>query len=242
MRDRLGKCNRGGMASARSVSIITVALICGCLIVLSCAPVAAEKPSPAAIIVDQERREIRVRAVSHPSHLARSFVQPGHHAVVWEKGRAHYGALFASRASDHEVRTALLALGATPGENLTEATWNERKNPGSPAPDQRVEGTPVDVLVEWPGSGGAVPLSQLILERGKPASFDFRFAGNERYQKDFKSGCIVCDYSCPGGSIGNRNRTIRDEEKSGVTFTVNERLVPKEGTEVTVIFRPRPVH
>ncbi|HVT01760.1 MAG TPA: YdjY domain-containing protein [Thermoanaerobaculia bacterium] len=198
------------------------------------------RSSPGAPIeVDRGRKEVRVRAVAHPSHLSRFFVQPGHHAVVWEKGRAHYGALFESHASDHDVRAALLALGARPGENLTEATWNERKSSRSPEPDKRVEGTPVDVLVEWAGSGGAVPLSQLILEGGKPAAFDFRFGGNERFQKDFKSGCIVCDYSCPGGAIGNHNRTIRDEEKLGVLFTVNDRRVPKDGTEVTVIFRPR---
>lgn len=77
-----------------------------------------------------------------------------------------------------------------------------------------------------------------ILERGKPSSFDFRFGGNERFQKHFRSGCIICDYSCPGGAIGNRNRTIREEVKLGVIFTANERRVPKDGTEVMVIFRP----
>ncbi|HVT02469.1 MAG TPA: YdjY domain-containing protein [Thermoanaerobaculia bacterium] len=200
---------------------------------------AAQNSPGSPIEVDRARKEVRVRAVAHPNHLSRFFAQPGHHAVVWEKGRAHYGALFESHASDHDVRAALLSLGATPGENLTEATWKEGKNPRSPEPDKRVEGTPVDVLVEWPGSGGAIPLSQLILEGGKPASFDFRFGGNERFQKDFKSGCIVCDYSCPGGAIGNHNRTIRDETKLGVLFTVNDRRVPKDGTEVTVIFRPR---
>lgn len=200
---------------------------------------AQSSPPHSPIEVDRARREVRVGAVAHPSHLSRFFVQPGHHAVVWEKGRAHYGALFESHASDHDVRAALVTLGAKPGENLTEATWNERKNGRNPEPDKRVEGTPVDVLVEWPGSGGAVPLSQMILEGGKPASFDFRFGGNERFQKDFKSGCIVCDYSCPGGAIGNHNRTIREEEKLGVIFTVNDRRVPKDGTEVTVIFRPR---
>ena len=191
------------------------------------------------IEVDRGRREVRIKAVAHPSHLSRSFVQPGHHAVVWEKGRAHYGALFESHASDHDVRAALSALGAKPGENLTEATWNDRKNPRNPEPDKRVEGTPIDVFVQWPGSDGAVPLSQLILESGKPSSFDFRFGGNERFQKDFKSGCIVCDYSCPGGAIGNHNRTIREEEKLGVIFTVDKSRAPADGTEVTVIFRPR---
>ena len=120
----------------------------------------AQEPPSSAIEVDRERKEVRIRAVAHPSHFSRFLVQPGHHAVVWTKGRARYGALFESYASDRVVRAALVSLGAKAGENLTEATWNERKNARSGEPDRRVEGTPIAVLVEWPGSGGAVPLSE----------------------------------------------------------------------------------
>jgi len=227
------------MTTRRMVWLAAAAAV-GALILLFTVRRSAAQNSPrSAIEVDGARKEVRIRAVAHPSHFSRFFVQPGHHAVVWEKGRARYGALFESLASDHDVRAALLSLGAKPGENLTEATWNERKNARNPEPDKRVEGTPIAVFVEWSGSGGAIPLSQLILERGKPSSFDFRFGGNERFQKHFRSGCIVCDYSCPGGAIGNRNRTIREEVKLGVIFTANTQRVPKDGTEVTVIFRPR---
>lgn len=229
----------GTLTNRRTLWLGTIGVLGAATLLLTVRHSVAQDSARAPVEVDRVRKEVRVRAVAHPSHLSRFFVQPGHHAVVWEKGRAHYGALFESHASDHDVRAALLSLGAKPGENLTEATWYERKNARNAEPDKRVEGTPVDVLVEWPGSGGAVPLSQLILEGGKAASFDFRFGGNERFQKDFKSGCIVCDYSCPGGAIGNHNRTIRDEEKLGVIFTVNDQRAPKDGTEVTVIFRPR---
>ncbi|MEO6259726.1 MAG: YdjY domain-containing protein [Thermoanaerobaculia bacterium] len=227
------------MTTRQLLSLASVAVLGAVILLLPGRQGVAQSASRTSIETNPVRREVRVRAVAHPSHLSRFFVQPGHHAVVWEKGRAHYGALFESHASDHDVRAALVALGAKPGENLTEATWNERKNVRNSEPDKRVEGTPIEVLVEWPGSGGAIPLSQLILEGGKPASFDFRFGGNERFQKNFKSGCIVCDYSCPGGAIGNRNRTIREEEKLGVIFTANTQRLPKDGTEVTVIFRPR---
>lgn len=225
--------------TGRMLWFLGVGALASLIVVFSVRRGVAQKPPNSGIEVDRERKEVRVRAVAHPSHFSRFLVQPGHHAVVWTKGRARYGALFESYASDRVVRVALVSLGAKPGENLTEATWNERKNARSGEPDRRVEGTPIAVLVEWPGSGGAVPLSELILERGKPSSFDFRFGGNERFQKHFRSGCIVCDYSCPGGAIGNRNRTIREEVKLGVIFTANERRVPKDGTEVTVILRPR---
>lgn len=206
---------------------------------MTCSAVPAGEAPPPGLVVDRDRREVRIPAVAHPSHLSRFFVQPGHHAVVWQKGRAHYGALFESLVSDHDVRVALRALGGVAGENLTEATWNDRRKSESREPDKRVEGTGVDVFAEWAGSGGPVPLSQLILENGKPSRFDFRFGGNEGFQKDFKSGCIVCDYSCPGGAIGNHNRTIREEQQLGEIFTVNRGRVPPDGTPVTIVVRLR---
>lgn len=192
-----------------------------------------------ALQVDHARGEVRIAAIVHPGHLSRRLFQPGHHAVVWDKGRAHLGALFASRASDHDARAALASLGARPGENLTEEMWTARGDPRNPEPDKRVEGTPIDVFVEWPGSGGLVALGDLIAENGRRANFDFRFGGHERFQKDFKSGCIVCTYSCPGGAIGNRNRTIRDEENFGPIFTAVSRKLPPDGSAVTVVLKLR---
>ena len=219
-------------------------ILCACLaggmgLLFGASAGASPTPAASAMVIDRARREVRFPATAHPSHLSRWFVQPGHHAIVWEKGRAHYGALFESAVSDHDVREALRALGGIAGENLTEGTWNDRRDAASGEPDKRVEGTTLDVFAEWAGSGGAVPLSELILEKGKPAHFDFRFGGNERYQKDFKSGCIVCDYSCPGGAIGNHNRTIREEERLGEIFTINRQRVPPDGTSVTIILRLR---
>ena len=219
-----------------------VRCIAACAIVftgIARARISAAPVTGPLLTIDGPRREVRFRATAHPSHLSRFFVQPGHHAVVWEKGRAHYGALFESAVSDHDVRNALRAVGGVAGENLSEATWNARRDATSREPDKRVEGSAVDVFVEWAGSGGAVPLSQLILENGKESRFDFRFGGNERFQKDFHSGCIVCDYSCPGGAIGNHNRTIREEQRLGKIFTVNRARVPPDDTVVTVILRLR---
>ncbi len=182
--------------------------------------------------------EVRIQAIARPGNFSRRLFQPGHHAIVWNRGRSRFGALFESAASDLEVRAALRSLGAKPGENLSAKTWDARQDAGSAEPDKRVEGTPIDVFVEWNGSGGPVPLSQLILENGGAADFDFRFGGNERFRPHFKSGCIVCDYSCPGGAIGNRNRTIREEVKLGTIFKINEARVPAEGTVVTITLRP----
>lgn len=193
---------------------------------------------PKRRVIEVRGGEVRIQAIARPGHFSRWFFQPGHHAIVWSRGRSRFGALFESAASDLEVRAALRALGARPGENLSAKTWDARKNPRSTEPDKRVEGTPIDVFVEWNGSGGPVPLSHLILENGRAADFDLRFGGNERFRPHFKSGCIVCDYSCPGGAIGNRNRTIREEVRLGPIFKINEARVPAEGTAVTITLRP----
>jgi hypothetical protein len=189
-------------------------------------------------VIDRAHREVRITATVQPNAMERPFGVQGHHAIVWNGGRSKYWALFVSDVSDHDVRAALDSLGAHRGENLTPDSWNARENPVSREPDKRVEGSPIDVLVEWRGSGGRVPLARLLTEKGQAApSLDFRYGGNERWQKDFHSGCIVCLYSCPGGAIGNHAHPIRDSVRNGVVYaSVPERL-PEAGSKVTIILK-----
>lgn len=168
-------------------------------------------------VVDRARGEVRIPATVQPRAMERPFGVEGHHAVVWDGGRSKWWALFVSPVSDHDVRVALESLGARPGENLTAATWTARDDPDNAEPDKRVEGTPVQVFVEW--GGRRVALADVLAETGREhPALDFRYGGNERWQKEFHSGCIVCLYSCPGGAIGNRNKTIRDSVKQGVVY------------------------
>ena len=170
--------------------------------------------------------------------MHRPFGVQGHHAVVWRGGRARPWALFASDVRDRDVRAALNQLGAQPGENLTIESWTERENPRNPEPDKRVAGTPVDVFVEW--NGKRIPLSEVIVEKNRPAPLlDFRYGGNERFQAEFKSGCIVCLYSCPGGAIGNHSHPIRDYVRDGIVYEAREDKLPRSGTKVTIILKPR---
>lgn len=192
------------------------------------------------LVVDRAHGEVRFTATVQPDAMSRRFgsgVQ-GHHAIVWRGGRARHRALFVSDASDHDVRLALDSLGAKRGENLTEDSWNARNDPHNLEPDRRVAGTPVDIFVEWNGS--RIPLSDLIAEKGRPQpALDFRYGGNERFQKDFHSGCIVCLYSCPGGAIGNHAHAIRDYVRDGVVYTSLPQRLPPSGTKVTIILKPR---
>lgn len=191
-------------------------------------------------VADVAKKEVRFTAVVHPNAMDRPFGVKGHHAIVWKEGRAHSWALFVSDASDHEVRIALTRIGAKPGENLTPDSWNERDDPKNAEPDKRVAGTPLEVFVEWRGSKGRIPLALLIAEEGHAAPrIDLRFGGNEAWQKDFKSGCIVCLYSCPGGAVGNHAHPIRDYVRDGVVYSSIPSRLPPAGTRVTIIMKVR---
>ena len=207
-------------------------------IAVACAALAAQANAPRTI-VDIARGEVRFTATVQPQAMERPFGVKGHHAIVWKGGKSSSWALFSSDASDHEVRTALDALGAKRGENLTPDAWNAREDEKSREPDKRVEGTPVDVFVEWAGSK-RVPLAHLLSEKGHSAPLlDFRYGGNETFQKEFKSGCIVCLYSCPGGAVGNHAHPIRDYVRDGVVYASIPSRLPPAGTKVTIILKPR---
>ncbi len=210
------------MRSSLAISLLFLAL-----------PIYAAKP-----IIDRAHHEVRITATVQPHAMERPFGVQGHHAIVWNGGNAKHWALFVSDASDHDVRTALDSLGARRGENLTPDSWNARENPVNREPDKRVEGSSIEVFVEWRGSRGRVPLARLLSEKDRATpELDFRYGGNERWQKDFKSGCIVCLYSCPGGAIGNHAHPIRDSVRDGVIYaSVPERL-PPSGTKVTIILK-----
>ena len=193
-------------------------------------------PRPSSLVTDAKHREVRFTATVQPNAMNRPFGVKGHHAVVWKGGKSHRWALFVSDASDHDVRVALDSLGAKRGENLTPDSWHKREDAKSREPDKRVEGSRIGVYVEW--KNRRTPLGRLVREKHKTApQLDFRYGGNERYQKEFESGCIVCLYSCPGGAIGNHAHPIRDYVRDGVVYaSVPERL-PPAGSKVTIVLK-----
>jgi hypothetical protein len=199
--------------------------------ILALAVVALAQP-----IADRVHHEVRFTAVVQPEAMSKWLGGGvrGHHAITWRGGNAHEHALFVADASDHDVRLALDSIGAKRGENLTAASWTARNDAANHEPDKLVEGSTIDVFFEW--NGRRVPLSDVIREKGRAApQMDFRYGGNERWQKDFQSGCIVCLYSCPGGAIGNHAHAIRDYERDGVVYEAIPERLPPAGTRVTVV-------
>jgi len=192
--------------------------------------------SSAKPIIDRARREVRIPAVVQPHAMDRPFGVKGHHAIVWKGGRSKSWALFVTPVSDHDVRLALDSLGAKRGENLRPDTWNAREDPENAEPDKRVDGTKIEVFVEW--NRERVPLAHVLSEEGSAAPrVDFRYGGHEAWQKEFRSGCIVCLYSCPGGAIGNHSHTIRDYVRDGVIYASRPERLPRAGTKVTIILK-----
>lgn len=233
----------GGMQTDRGGARLMLTLVGGLALVLVfvatflMARARASESGTPPLEIDRARREVRLRARVQPNAMTRPFGVKGHHAIVWKGGRAAAWALFRAEASDRDVRAALASLGAVAGENLTAETWNERKNPASPEPDKRVEGTPIEVWISWQGHEPQ-PLGNFLLEKGRSApQLDFRYGGNQRYQPQFKSGCIVCLYSCPGGAIGNRAHPIRDWIRDGVVYASIPKRLPKAGSDVTIILK-----
>lgn len=161
---------------------------------------------------------------------------PGYHLIVWKGGRAASAALFQAEVTDLQVLEALEALGARPGDNLPMATWEERGDPSSKAPDRIIAGPVVEILVRVPGRRQPLTLSE-ILEDADGRGFEMRFGGHRANIPRWKSGCVACLYSCPGSKVGNARYTVRDYERNRGRFRVRKGVLPRDGSRVMVVLR-----
>ena len=118
------------------------------------------------------------------------------------------------------------------------ATWEKRKDPASPAPDRIIEGPPVEILVKVPGRGEPLTLAQILEDPGG-RGFDMRFGGHRSNIPKWKSGCVICLYSCPGSKAGNARYTVRDYVNGTTRFRVRPGALPEDGSRVRVILRLR---
>lgn len=162
---------------------------------------------------------------------------PGYHLIVWKSGKAAPAALFRAEVTDLQVLDALESLGARPGNALGMATWDERKDPSSQAPDRVIAGPPVEILVKVPGRPEPLTLGEILEDPGG-RGFDMRFGGHRANIPKWKSGCVVCLYSCPGSKVGNARYTVRDWVKGTTRFRVKPGApLPADGGRVTIVFR-----
>jgi hypothetical protein len=192
------------------------------------------------MVVDKGAREVRILAELQPNAFSPGWFTstPGHHAVTWKDGKKAGEALFSAYVSDSKLHDAMISIGAKPGNNLSQAVWDERNDKTSKAPDTRVEGSPVEVSVWWPGFASPLPLKSIFNDPGGKG-IDLRFGGQKSLIPVWQSGCIVCLQSCPGGKITNRSYTIRDYVEGRATFTLYDSIVPQGNRKAVVMFRLR---
>jgi hypothetical protein len=191
--------------------------------------------TPSGVVLVRRPNEIEFTATVN----AKSFDSggmPGYHAIVWNGGHAASAALLKADVSDRQVLAALRSLGAKPGNDLPMETWEDKDNPKSPAPDTAISGPAVEVLLRLPGRKELTPLSS-VLEDSAGRGLAMRFGGNEANIPKWKSGCIVCLYSCPGSKVGNAAYTVRDYARGTTNFRVKPGTLPPDGTPVRVVLR-----
>ena len=190
----------------------------------------------AARITVRRPTEIEFTATVHARAFDGGWIMPGYHAVVSKKGRMSHAALLAADVTDTEILDALEALGGKTAGNLPMEAWDERDNPRNPAPDRVIGGAPVEVLLRLPGHRALVSLAEALEDPGG-RGLDLRLAGNRANIPKWKSGCVVCLYSCPGSKIGNARYTVRDWSRKVTRFRARPGALPPDGTRVGVVLR-----
>jgi hypothetical protein len=187
-------------------------------------------------VIVRRAGEIEFTATVNSKAFESGLLMPGYHAIVWRGGKAAHAALLEAEVTDRQVLEALEGLGAKPGDNLPMESWEERKNPKNPAPDLVIAGPAVDILLRLPGRRDPISL-QSVLEDPGGRGLSMRFGGNAANIPKWKSGCIVCLYSCPGSKVGNAKYTVRDYANEATRFRVRPGVLPPDGTPVRVILR-----
>jgi hypothetical protein len=180
--------------------------------------------------------EIEFTATVHARSFDGGWMMPGYHAVVSKNGGMAHAALLVADVTDVEILNALETLGAETGGNHPMDAWEKRNDPRNPAPDSVIGGAPLQVLLRLPGKPGPVPLAEVLEDPGG-RGLDLRLAGNRANIPKWKSGCVVCLYSCPGGKVGNARYTVRDWFRKVTRFRARPGALPPDGTRVGVLIR-----
>ncbi len=212
----------------------------------------AEPTGEQPLVVDTEKKEIQLYGVIYPERFNAARGDEAHyHLLVWHQGKSP-NALIETPADDLDFYTALVKLGATPGNNLSMTSWTERKDEHRTASHEKVTGSSLDIRIVWKGKYDSIPVSQLFrqshsltqnseLGTSNP-ELKWRFGGNrDRLFNKFpmlsRPGCLVCLYSCPSGKVSNAALSIHDYVTFSSHFAANIAILPPDGTPVIMTFR-----
>jgi len=216
-------------------------LLCGLAVagLLAGGMFAGAQGGTGGVLIDKKNRSVSFTGTIYPGRFNAWHIWPkNHHFIVWKGGRASSKALVEADMNDQELGRALESLGGVPGNNLTLDSWEKRKDPSNPDPDLHVKGSPIDVTIAWVGHA-PVRAADIFIDKGGHG-FEFRFGGHEKLIPAWKSGCIVCLESCPGGRVSNASYTLRDYQKDIAVFDLMKSILPRDGTIVTITMTVKP--
>lgn len=191
--------------------------------------------SPTATVSIVSDTAIEIPAIVTAAAFDTRAEMAAYHFIVWEGGGSADHSLLVAQVSDVQVLDALESLGAQAGNALGIATWDERNDTQSAAPDRTIVGPAVQVQVLVPGRSEPLSMDDILIDPGG-RGFDMRFGGHRENIPEWHSGCLVCLYSCPGSKVGNATYTVRDFVQGATHFAIRPGVLPADGTAVTVRF------
>jgi len=194
---------------------LTATLIVGCS-----SSKTAEK-SDKLLIVNKDKKEIRMETEVNGKY----FTESTRHGVVFKDGSNGEKSVLRGLVNQFDFHQALVDIGAKPGNNLKMEDMKK---------SIAVAGDKLDVFVTWEGLGKEIPFSDII-KSSESKPMDIRFGGNLENAKAKNTGCVLCLDSCAVGITSNASFVTG--ASNTVKFYGNEKVLPKDGTIVTVIFK-----
>lgn len=177
--------------------------------------------------VDKEKKEIRMLCEVNGKY----FAMPTRHGVVYKGGSNGEKAVLRGLADEKLFYQALLDIGAKPGNNVTAEHMNAGPNNGT-----AVDGSRLNLFVTWDGLGKEIPFADII-KAAPELPMDARFGGNLEAAKKANTGCVFCLDSCAVGVVSDAAYPTGSTQNKVATFYGDEAALPKDGAQVTVIFR-----
>lgn len=179
------------------------------------------------IVVNKAKKQVEYPAVVNGTY----FTQPTRHLCVYKNGSNGDKAVLRGEASEITFYNDLKKIGAKPGNNLRPADMKAAKGQG-----KRVEGSKLNIYIKWKGHK-AVPVQDCI-KSTKKYKTDFRFGGNLGRAQTMNTGCVACFDSCSTGIVSDHAwPTGSTEPNDVVKFYGNQKVLPKDGTHVTMIVK-----
>ena len=185
-----------------------------------------------SLTVNKEKGEVIIPAEVNGKY----FVSPTKHALSYYKGGNGEKSIMRALVSEIDYYNALAEIGAVPGNNIKP----EDMKAGSSAEGKSTEGSKLTVFITWEGSNGEIHLDDAVVSEvanGEVRPLDIRYTGNLEFAKRSHPGCFICLDSCAAGISTNAAWPTGALNNKEVSFHGNSKVLPPDGTRVSVIVR-----